>query len=184
MDGPVNRASAHIPKKAALPAWFPTVTGGSAWWLPAGGHQRAAANDRRKSRRCAPVPGAMALLRPVDARVPDIAQMHMGAIAMAVLKTNPTRMGRIKDISMTGLAFFYADSRACSGQPCRLDILLAEKGFYLKDIDYQVITDRPPTEDDFATRDIGQLSVCFNNLDARQRRHLSHFLAAHTQGTS
>ena len=185
MDGNGKMESFPIRTAAALPAWFPSVIGGSAWWLPASIHQRVAASDRRRSRRRVPAGNAIALLRSASAGLPRIDGMNMGAIGMAVLKANPAKLGRIKNISMTGLAFNYVDSMVCSGRPCRLDILLAEKGFYLKNIAYSVISDSRCI-DDRSCDDIpvGQLSVCFHNLNPRQRRQLRQFITAFTQGIS
>jgi c-di-GMP-binding flagellar brake protein YcgR len=107
----------------------------------------------------------------------------MGAIGLAVLKAKPAKLGRIKNISMTGLAFCYADSMACSGQPCRLDILLAEKRFYLKNIEYSVISDiRRIDERSCDANPVGQLSVCFHNLNPRQHQQLHQFITTFTQG--
>lgn len=185
MDGNGKMENFPIRTAAALPAWFPSVTGGSAWWLPARSHQSVAATDRRRSRRHVPSGNAVALLRPAGAALPRIDRMNMGAIGMAVLKVNPAKLGRIKDISMTGLAFNYVDSMVCSGQPSRLDILLAERGFYLKDIEYSVISDICCIDDHrYDAIPVGQLSVCFHNLNPRQHQQLQQFINAFTRDNS
>lgn len=185
MDGHHKMVIVPIRTAAALPAWFPSVTGGSAWWLPASTHQRVAASDRRRSRRRVPTGNAIALMRSASAGLPRIDRMNMGAIGMAVLKANPAKLGRIKNISMTGLSFYYVDSMVCSGQPCRLDILLAEKRFYLKNIKYSVISDIRCIDDRSCDAiPVGQLSVCFHNLNPRQHQQLRQFITAFTQGIS
>lgn len=182
MDGLAYKNGWPIQARAASPAWFPSVRGDSAWRLPAGDRQRAVAEDRRSSHRYAPSPGAVALLRPVDVCPLCISGMNLGSIGMAVLRINPSRMGRIKDVSMTGMAFYYVDSRAYTGRPCRLDILLAEEGFYLEDIDFSVVTDRHRIDDDISDANpIGQLSVHFKHLSSHQIIRLKQFLAAYAR---
>ena len=185
MDGLERIEVAPILKTATSPAWFPTVIGGSAWWQPDKVHQRAAVADRRLSTRCVPTGAAIALLRPAGAPLPAIDRMNMGGIGMAVLKANPSKIGRIKDISSTGLAFYYVDAAERSVQPSRLDILLAEKGFYLKDIDFSVVSDiRRIDDSDFDSNQIGQLAVSFQRLTPHQKRHLDRFIASFTERIS
>lgn len=185
MDGPEELKIAPIPKTTTSPAWFPMVNGGSAWWPPDKVRHRAAATDRRLSRRRIPTGPAIALLRPAGAALPPIDRMNMGAIGMAVLKANPSKMGRIKDISSTGLAFYYVDAAGRSGQPDRLDILLAEKGFYLKDIEFSVVSDiRRIDDSDFDANQIGQLAVSFKNLTPHQKRRLGRFMTSFTEHVS
>ena len=185
MDGPEELKIAPIPETATSPAWFPTVTGGSAWWQPDRGHHRAAAADRRLSQRHVPRGAAIALLRPAGEPLPPIDRMNMGAIGMAVLKANPSKVGKIKDISRTGLAFYYVAAADRSNQPSRLDILLAEKGFYLKDIDFSVVSDiRRIDDSDFDSNPIGQLAVSFQNLTPHQKRNLSRFMTSFTERVS
>jgi hypothetical protein len=138
--------------------------------------------DRRMSPRFAPVTGAVAFLRPDGSPLPAIAQMSLGDIGMAVLRARPSKLGRIKDISLDGLAFYYVEPAVCTMGGCALDILYADRGFYLCNLNYEVITDITKIGDnDFDTIQTGQLAVRFTRLTDQQKRLLARFLANYTR---
>ena len=138
--------------------------------------------DRRVSPRFTPMTGAVAFLRPEASPLPTIAEMSLGDIGLAVIRARPSKLGRIKDISLDGLAFYYVQPAACTMGDCALDILYADRGFYLCDLNYEVITDITKIGDnDFDTIQTGQLAVRFSRLTDQQKRLLAHFLAHYTR---
>jgi hypothetical protein len=65
----------------------------------------------------------------------------MGEIACAVYRSKPAKFGRINNISMDGLSFDYIPGREQSSPLLVLDILLADRGFYLANLTFKSISD-------------------------------------------
>ncbi len=142
-------------------------------------------HDRRLKPRYRPVTGAFALLRPVRSRIRRIHTLSMADIALAVFRSNPAKYGQIADISTNGLAFTYvADDRCCSDK-CVLDILIAESGFYLQNLRFDIVSDLAFIEDiAFDCFKTGRLSLQFTNLTQPQTEQIFYFLEHHTVGTA
>jgi len=138
--------------------------------------------DRRVNPRFLPVEGAVAFLRSGDSPLQTIGEMSFGDIGLAVIRALPSKLGRIKDISLNGLAFYYVEPATCVLGGCALDILCAHRGFYLGDLDYEVVTDISKIDDsDFDTIQTGQLAVRFMHMTDHQKRLLAYFIARHTR---
>lgn len=97
--------------------------------------------DRRAHKRFQVKKDAIALIRPVSAKQVRVADRSMGEIACAVYRSKPLKFGRINDISMHGLCFDYIACREGSSQSLVLDILLADRGFYLANLKFKTISD-------------------------------------------
>ena len=97
--------------------------------------------DRRAHKRFQVKKEAVALIRPVSVTQLRVADRSMGEIACAVYRSKPAKFGRINNISMDGLSFDYIPGREHSSQPLVLDILLANRGFYLTDLTFKTISD-------------------------------------------
>ena len=97
--------------------------------------------DRRARKRFQVKKDGVALIRPVSAKQIRVADRSMGEIACAVYRSKPTQFGRINNISMDGLSFDYIDGREQSTQSLVLDILLADRGFYLANLTFKSISD-------------------------------------------
>ena len=97
--------------------------------------------DRRAHKRFQVKKSAFALIRPSAVMPICVADKSMGEIACAVYQSKPKKLGRINNISMDGLSFDYVDGREQSSPPFVLDILLAERGFYLPNLLFKSIGD-------------------------------------------
>jgi len=97
--------------------------------------------DRRARKRFQVKKRAVALIRPVSVTQLRVADRSMGEIACAVYRSKPAKFGRINTISMDGLSFDYIPGREQLSQPLVLDILLADRGFYLANLSFKSISD-------------------------------------------
>ena len=97
--------------------------------------------DRRAHRRFRVNKKAFALIRPDSVSQIRVADRSMGEIACAVYRSKPAKFGRINNISMDGLSFDYIPGREQSSPPLVLDILLANRGFYLTNLRFKSISD-------------------------------------------
>ena len=97
--------------------------------------------DRRAHKRFQVKKEAVALIRPVSVTQLNISDKSMGEIACAVYRSKPAKFGRINNISMDGLSFDYIAGREQSNQPLVLDILLANRDFYLANLTFKSISD-------------------------------------------
>ena len=120
---------------------------------------------------------AFALIRPADAEEICIADKNMAEIACSVYRSKPVRFGRINDISMGGLSFHYITGEERSVPSLVLDILVAESGFYLKDLTFKNISD-VEIEDQFAinTFKLRLNRVQFEGLELAAMMKLKHFV--------
>jgi hypothetical protein len=104
----------------------------------------------------------------------------MGCIACAVFNAKPARLGKIDNISMGGLMFHHVDSKAQLSQTRVLDILLADCGFYLANLPFEIITDDViPDEVSSDTVEMRQVRLQFQKLNAIQQARLKDFIMNH-----
>jgi len=92
--------------------------------------------------------GAIALTRPVDSVPLCLEDRSMAGIACDIYRCRPTRIGRVSRISMEGLSFSYVDCENEAESEDVLDIVVAEQGFCLGDIGFEVIENRELERDD------------------------------------
>lgn len=97
--------------------------------------------DRRAHKRLRVKKDAFALIRLVSVKQIRIVDKSMGEIACAVYRSKPVKFGRINNISMDGLSFDYIVGEGGSSQSLVLDILLADRGFYLTNLTFKTICD-------------------------------------------
>ncbi len=137
--------------------------------------------DRRGHQRYAAANGAFALVRSAAAAISGINKMNIGEIAFAVMRLNPDRLGQIINVSMGGLLFQYTQATRTAGKPSRLDILLADRRFYLDSLKFEMVTDDAcPAECGFDSVKTRLFSVRFKDLTAQQKQQLNHFLQNYT----
>lgn len=123
---------------------------------------------------------AFALIRPIPAGPLKINGKSMGCIACAVFNAKPVKLGKIDNISVGGLMFHHADSKAQSSQALVLDILLADCGFYLANIPFKTITDVViPDEVCSDAIEIRQVRLQFQKLNTIQQARLKNFISDH-----
>ncbi len=123
---------------------------------------------------------AFALIRSISAGPLKINGKSMGCIACAVFNAKPAKLGKIDNISMGGLMFHHADSKAQLSHALVLDILLADCGFYLANIPFKTITDVViPDEVSSDAIEIRQVRLQFQKLNAIQQARLKDFIMNH-----
>jgi len=140
--------------------------------------------DTREHQRFQVKKDAVAFIRSIRADPIRIKELSMGEIGFAVIKSNPSKLGRIKDLSISGLAFHYIDNRKTqAGEPFKLDILLADCGFYLENLSFEPISDFE-LDDDFSFNSIKtkRLGIKFKELTLNQVSKLKYLIRNYTSG--
>ncbi len=108
--------------------------------------------------------------------------------AFAALGTNFTRVGKLKEISIGGLAFEYIDSTKSSCQDfSRVAIFLSDNEFHLSklpcrlicDREICVISDNPLIE---SPCKINKCVVQFTDITENQKEKLENFIENNTRG--
>ena len=90
----------------------------------------------------------------------------------------------IKDLSKNGLSFCYPDNgKTATDESFKLDILLADCGFYLEDLPFESVSDFK-LDDDFPFNSIKmrQLGVRFKDMTRSQTFKLRYLIHHHTIG--
>jgi hypothetical protein len=104
--------------------------------------------------------------------------------AFVVFNTQPTRLGEILDISMSGLSFRYmVDSEEVVNQSRELDILFGDDDFYLDKLPFSTVSDRLSNNGlPFSTMIMRRRGVQFGDLNDAQRDQLEYFIENNTSG--
>jgi hypothetical protein len=133
--------------------------------------------DSRAHKRFMVKKDAFALIRPVSVTQLRVADRSMGEIACAVYRSKPVKFGRINNIGMDGLSFDYITGEQRLGQPLVLDILLADRGFYLANLTFKTICDVKVAAD-FSMDPIKMRRhhVQFERLAPSQIRKIQYFI--------
>ena len=106
-------------------------------------------------------------------------QAKDGAFAMSKVSVN--KLGQIVDISLGGLAFNYIAWAETSNGIFEIDILFAERFFYLQNLSCRVVLDSDITlRNPFSSIRMRRLSVEFEKLTLTQRSELKYFIDNHT----
>ncbi|MFZ5572980.1 MAG: PilZ domain-containing protein [Thermodesulfobacteriota bacterium] len=117
---------------------------------------------------------------------PDRRKHHrfkVPADAFAIIKYPRFKVGQIMDLSMGGLALCYLDHRLTPGSVRGLDMLLADNGFYLSDIEATLMWDEPCYL--FSREEPAPMRQCgmkFEKLTPRQQAKLTIFFPQHADG--
>jgi len=133
--------------------------------------------NRRAHKRPRVKKDAFALIRPVSVKQIRVVDRSMGEISCAVYRSKPVKFGRINNISMDGLSFDYIAGEQRLGQSLVLDILLADRGFYLANLTFKTICDVKVAAD-FSMDPIKMRRhhVRFERLAPSQIRKIQHFI--------
>ena len=103
--------------------------------------------------------------------------------AFAVFGPDGTKVGRIIDISMNGLAFRHVDKKEPLSGLHELDLFMIDNDFHLNKIpfetrsDYDIVHEAP-----FSFVTTRQTGLQFGELTPKQRSQLEHFIENHTLG--
>ena len=142
--------------------------------------KRAKGYDLRTNKRFQVRVHAFALIRSARSKPICLINRSLGEIAFDVFRSKPTKLGRISNISMGGLAFRYIDSQAQSNESSVLDVLLADSGFYLENVSFKTISDIEISEDvPIDSVKMRQLRVQFKDLTPDQKLKLAYFIRNH-----
>jgi hypothetical protein len=139
--------------------------------------------DRRQYRRYRVSNRLFAIVRSDMHLFDRFESMSKGEIAMAIIKSKPTHMGEIVEISRGGLSFQYIDTDRILSQPCELDILFIDEDFHLSGLPFQAVEDRSIKSDaPFDVLRMKRLTVKFCGLTSKQKLKLDHLLKNYTSG--
>ena len=98
--------------------------------------------------------------------------------AFAVVKGPPRELaGRIRDISLGGLAFSYVDTHAPVPESSRIDILVPEDDFYMDDLPFTRVLDCELADDaSLGAIVLRRQGVRFLQLTSAQITQLAHLI--------
>ena len=82
---------------------------------------------------------------------------------------------------MEGLTFHYMAGGNAQDNACRLNILLPQHGFSLRDIPFQVISDEQIDDTASDGAPVRRCEIAFGELTDAQRVQLQHFIEHHTE---
>lgn len=98
--------------------------------------------------------------------------------AIAVLRPSYSKVGRIADVSFSGLCLEYHAARPVTSSPVTVDILVREGMIFITDLNCDLVWHRCTTagikEESFANQHSCGLS--FNSLDPEQKAGLSQLM--------
>jgi hypothetical protein len=142
-----------------------------------------AVKDRREHKRYFVKNRVFAVVRSENHRLKHIKKMSSGEIALAIMKSNPLKMGEITEISRNGLAFSYVENKAKLTDFSELDIVFAEKDFHLSRLPFIPVEDTTLLNDGpFNALSMKRMTVRFEDLTKDQKRKIDHVLNHYTTG--
>ncbi len=137
--------------------------------------------ERRQHKRYLPRQRAFVLVDAQNNGFDRIDQMSKGQIGVAVFKSKPAKMGRILEISRSGLSFSYIANGSDETENKRLDILLADENFLLPELKFKTVkTSEHEAETPFNPLAMKRQSVRFVGLTPGQQSKLDYFLRKYT----
>ena len=140
--------------------------------------------ERRACKRKQAKKWAFALLRTHVMNMNQIEKMSMGEVALSVFKSDAVKIGQIKDASIGGLSFNYFGDNGKSKAPLELDILVADKNFYLNNISFKIISDaKVPGQISFEVFKMRQMSIQFQEKNMDKMLKIDQFIKRHTFST-
>ncbi len=102
--------------------------------------------------------------------------------AFIVLGPDSTKLGRLIDISMGGLAFSHVAKTRPPDGLFELDLFLVEGDFYLDKLPYEIISDFKTNDNRFGSITMRRCGVQFGSLTQSQISELDYFIRNHTRG--
>ncbi len=100
--------------------------------------------------------------------------------SFAVLTPSDTKVGRIMDISMSGLAFHYIGIEGPSNESTEISIFSGDCGFYLYRVPCETVSDLKAYASHSAPISIRRYCVQFGDLTDDQVFRLEHFVHNYT----
>jgi len=103
--------------------------------------------------------------------------------AFMVIKQPKFKMGQIVDMSVGGLSFCYTEGSIPPIDNLKVDILLADDGYYLDQIPVNVVSDFViGVNYPFNEKPVKRCSVKFNGLSDAKLEQISTLIPKHTSG--
>ncbi len=137
--------------------------------------------ERRQHKRYLPRQRAFVLIDAKNNGFDRIDKMSKGQIGIAAFKSKPAKMGRILEISRSGLSFSYIANGSDETENQCLDILLADENFLLPKLKFKPVkTSDHEAETPFNPLAMKRQSVRFVGLTPRQQSKLDYFLRKYT----
>jgi len=104
--------------------------------------------------------------------------------AYAALRGDFTKVGKIHDISLNGLAFRYFAKNECNKTFSHVDIFLANNLYHLADVPCTVVCDdKEPTTNSCSVLQF-RCGLKFEGMNAQQQNKLENFINNYTTGTA
>jgi hypothetical protein len=102
--------------------------------------------------------------------------------AYAALRANNTKVGKISDISLNGLAFKYLSERVCDEMFNHVDIFLSDNGFHLHGVPCVIVCDEKECVYDPQGISLYRCGLKFVELNEEQGNKLEFFINNYTTG--
>ena len=103
--------------------------------------------------------------------------------AYAALRGNHSKVGKIKDISLNGLAFRYFAEKVCSINFKHVDIFLSSNGFHVSDVPCTVVCDEKESALNYSSViTTYRCGLKFEGLNEEHQEKLEFFLNNCTTG--
>jgi len=102
--------------------------------------------------------------------------------AFAALRGGFTKVGKIYDISLNGLAFRYLSEQRPQEEYTHVDIFLSNNGFHLAGAPCTIVYDEKESISNLNTVSPYRCGVCFKPLTKEKRDKLEFFLNNFTTG--
>ena len=102
----------------------------------------------------------------------------------AVITPDQKRLGRIRDIDVTGMVFHYIDEYnrdavVEENSDCTVDIFIKQQGFFLKELPIRKLTDAATANSlSFSQLPMRRITIEFGSLTTEQKYKLA-YLASH-----
>ena len=102
--------------------------------------------------------------------------------AFAALRGDYSKVGKIYDISLNGLAFRYLAEKVCDDEFTHVDIFLSNNGFHLSGVPCAVVYDQKEFTSNSHSVSAYRCGLQFEPLRGEQQVKLEFFLNSHTIG--
>ena len=110
-------------------------------------------------------------------------RFYAPAGAFAVLGPNATKVGRVMDISLSGLAFRHVDKEESMSELNEIDVFMIDDNFHVNKIPFEAVSDYEiMNEGPLALMTTRQSGLRFGELTPSQRSLLEYFIQNHTLG--
>ncbi len=112
----------------------------------------------------------------------DARRAGTGANAYAVLGGDFSKVGKVYDISLSGLAFTYLEDKVSNDTFTHVDVFLADNGFYLSGVPCTIVYDANESISDSNSVSPYRCGLKFESLKTEHEDKLSFFLNHHVIG--